>query len=298
MSDNKKYYYLKLKDNFFDSDEIRILENMPNGYKYSNMLLKLNLKSLKFAGALRLNEYIPYNLEMIAALVGHDIDTVRVALKIFSDLKLTETLDNGTIYMLNIESLIGKSTTEADRKKVYRLKIENEKKNLVGGTNVLCLSQDCPPSVDERPLEIRDRDRDRDREKDKERNKAFLSDSAEYRLSIYLWNYIKKNNGQAKEPNLQKWSKTFDLMIRIDKRTVEDIKKTIVFCQQNDFWYKNILSPDKLRKHYEILTVQMQEPKYSNGKAKSEQWGTNGSQYAANNDLDALEKKLLGWDND
>ena len=38
MSDNKKYYYLKLKDNFFDSDEIKILEQMKNGYKYSNKL--------------------------------------------------------------------------------------------------------------------------------------------------------------------------------------------------------------------------------------------------------------------
>ena len=43
MSDNKKYYYLKLKEDFFDSPEIKVLESMPNGYKYSNLLLKLYL---------------------------------------------------------------------------------------------------------------------------------------------------------------------------------------------------------------------------------------------------------------
>lgn len=50
MSNNEKYYYLKLKEDFFDSPEIKILESMPNGYKYSNLLLKLYLKALKFDG--------------------------------------------------------------------------------------------------------------------------------------------------------------------------------------------------------------------------------------------------------
>ena len=48
MADNKKYYYLKLKEDFFESDEAVILESMPDGYIYSNILLKLYLRSLKF----------------------------------------------------------------------------------------------------------------------------------------------------------------------------------------------------------------------------------------------------------
>ena len=50
MSDNKKYYYLKLRDNFFDNDDIAILESMPDGILYSNILLKLYLRSLKNNG--------------------------------------------------------------------------------------------------------------------------------------------------------------------------------------------------------------------------------------------------------
>ena len=46
MSDNKKYYYLKLKEDFFDSPEIKVLESMPNGYKYSNLLYNLILTLL------------------------------------------------------------------------------------------------------------------------------------------------------------------------------------------------------------------------------------------------------------
>ena len=46
MSDNRKYYYLKLKENYFDDDSIVLLESMQDGVLYSNILLKL------YAGAL------------------------------------------------------------------------------------------------------------------------------------------------------------------------------------------------------------------------------------------------------
>ena len=52
MADNRKYYYLKLKEGFFESDEIKILESMKDGYMYSNILLKLYLKSLRNEGRL------------------------------------------------------------------------------------------------------------------------------------------------------------------------------------------------------------------------------------------------------
>ena len=60
MADNKKYYYLKLKENFFDSEEMIILQNMENGYIYSDILLKLYLRSLKNEGRLMFKKLIPY----------------------------------------------------------------------------------------------------------------------------------------------------------------------------------------------------------------------------------------------
>ena len=68
MADNRKYYYLKLKENFFDSDSIVLLEDMKDGILYSNILLKLYLKSLKNGGRLQLDEHIPYTAQMIATL--------------------------------------------------------------------------------------------------------------------------------------------------------------------------------------------------------------------------------------
>ena len=52
MSDNKKYYYIRIKDNFYDTDDIKLLQSMDNGYLYSDILMKLYLKSLKNNGRL------------------------------------------------------------------------------------------------------------------------------------------------------------------------------------------------------------------------------------------------------
>ena len=66
MADNRKYYYLKLKEDFFDTDEMKILESMKDGYLYSNILLKLYLKSLSNSGRLMYRNVIPYTPEILA----------------------------------------------------------------------------------------------------------------------------------------------------------------------------------------------------------------------------------------
>ena len=145
MADNRKYYYLKLKDNFFDGDSIVLLENMQDGILYSNILLKLYLKSLKNGGRLQLDEHIPYTAQIIATLTRHQIGTVERALNIFRQLGLVEELDGGLLYMTDIELMIGQSSTEAERKRAARL--EN-KALLPTRTNGGHLSDICPPEIE------------------------------------------------------------------------------------------------------------------------------------------------------
>lgn len=161
MADNKKYYYMRLKENFFESEELVMLESMPEGMLYSNILIKLYLKSLKNEGRLMFKDTIPYNAQMIATITRHQIGTVEKALNIFRDLELIEVLDNGTIYMNDIELFIGKASTEAERKKRARMTIEAEKKLLIGQTSDKCpnengqMSDKLPPENREQSLETR-----------------------------------------------------------------------------------------------------------------------------------------------
>ena len=59
MSDNRKYYYLKLKENYFDDDSIVLLESMQDGVLSSNILLQLHLKSLKHGRRLQIEKDNP-----------------------------------------------------------------------------------------------------------------------------------------------------------------------------------------------------------------------------------------------
>ena len=153
MSDNKKYYYLRLKDNFFDSDELKILESMKDGYLYSNILLKLYLRSLKNDGKLVVNERIPYNVEMLASVTGHQVGTIKQALSMFKELGLIEVLENGAIYMLDIQNFIGKGSTEADRQRLYDRRISEERKqNKL--TQLRNLEEICKKSTPEIEIEL------------------------------------------------------------------------------------------------------------------------------------------------
>lgn len=128
MSTNKKYFYMRLKEDFFRSPELIAVESTPKGYQYSNILLKLYLLSLRGNGRIMAGT-IPYSPEMIARATGHDAETVDEAIALFTDVGLIEKLDSGAIYMLDIQNFIGESSTEADRIRDYRQRIKEEKEN-------------------------------------------------------------------------------------------------------------------------------------------------------------------------
>lgn len=172
MADNKKYYYLKLKEGFFDSEEMKLLQSMKDGYLYSDILLKLYLLSLRQEGRLMYRDIIPYSSEMISTLTNHQVGTVERAMKALQQLGLVEILDNGAIYMKDIQNFIGQSSTEADRKRLYRAAIDAEKSRISSSnneTNVGQIEDKCPDNVHQtsdistpenrdKRLEIRDKE--------------------------------------------------------------------------------------------------------------------------------------------
>lgn len=127
MADNKQYYYLKLKDSFFDGEEMILLQNMKDGYLYTDILLKLYLRSLKCEGKLMFKNLIPYTPDALAQVTRHQVGTVEKALKVFKEMGLIEILDNGAIYMMDIQNFIGQSSTESDRVRAYRKRVAGEK---------------------------------------------------------------------------------------------------------------------------------------------------------------------------
>ena len=171
MADNKKYYYIKLKEDYFEDETQILLESMPDGYLYSNILLKLYLKSLKNDGKLMCKNGIPYSPQMIATVTRHQVGTVEKALKIFKDLNIIEIVDTGYIYMTDIQNFIGKSSTEADRKRDYRNRVEKEKmsiKHIMGHLSTECPTE-CPLENRDKRLENRDNRKEKIYKKEKKK---------------------------------------------------------------------------------------------------------------------------------
>lgn len=180
MSENKKYYWLKLKETFFDSEEMKILESMENGTIYQNLYLKICLISLKSNGALLFKDMIPYNLDMIATITRTNKDIVRAGLQVFQQLKLITIADNEIIYMTDIQTLIGKSSTESDRVSKYRKTLKDNSNNSIENQEESCnnsvekLQESYASDTPEIERE-KEKDTDKDTDKDTEREKEPLA---------------------------------------------------------------------------------------------------------------------------
>ena len=120
MATGKKYYWLKLKRDFFKRHDIRIIEDMPNGRDYILFYMKLLVESIDHEGHLRFSDTIPYSDQMLSTITNTNIDIVRSAVKIFSELNMMDYLDDGTLYMNQIEDMIGQETDWAQKKRIYR----------------------------------------------------------------------------------------------------------------------------------------------------------------------------------
>lgn len=125
---NERFYWLKLNRGFFKRHDIRIVEEMPNGKEYILFYLKLLCESVDHEGSLRFNDEIPYNEDMLATITNTNVDIVRSAVKVFTELKMMEILSDGTIFMREISNMIGSAANNdnANRQRRFREKQKEE----------------------------------------------------------------------------------------------------------------------------------------------------------------------------
>lgn len=122
MSDqgNKRYYWLKLKRDFFKRHDIRIIESQPNGKDYVLFYLKMLVESIDHEGELRFSDAIPYDENMLSVITNTNVDIVRAAMTMFINLHMIELLDDKTIFMSEVERLTGSETAAAVRVRKHR----------------------------------------------------------------------------------------------------------------------------------------------------------------------------------
>ena len=158
-----RYYWLKLNENFFESDVVEWLEDQENGEKYVLLYLKLCLKSLKTDGVLvrQVGKMtIQHTAESIAKQTQFDIEIVESALALFEQIGLIEKNDKGESYLPEVANMTGsnsasesatKKKTQRQNKKGQNVPEKGDKMSPEKGTK-------CPTEI--KSIEYRDKEKD------------------------------------------------------------------------------------------------------------------------------------------
>lgn len=128
----RRYYWLKLKENFFEDDTIKYIESLKNGEKLCLFYLKLCCKALKDEGHLIRfvgKTFFPYDEKSLAQLTNTDEKTTKDALKLFLEIGLIERLESGELFLTQIKEMIGSETETAERMRKSRQKKILEQRN-------------------------------------------------------------------------------------------------------------------------------------------------------------------------
>ena len=120
MAEAKKYFWLRLKRDFFKRHDIQIIESYPNGKEYVLFYLKLLCESVDHEGNLRFSEDVPYTVEMLASITGTEKSVAEDAFKELVSLKLLEVKEDGTLFLPKVTEMIGFETEWAKKKREYR----------------------------------------------------------------------------------------------------------------------------------------------------------------------------------
>lgn len=161
MGDNKRYYWIKLKTDFFNQETIDFLLSQKNGCEYIVLYQMLCLNTANNNGEMcsKIGEMIvPYNVDKIVRDTKYfDFDTVTIALGLFKQLGLIYEEKDKILKITNFDEMIGSEVSSAKRVRKFRERIK---------------ALQCNNDVTQE-IENRDRDKSIDIDIDKENNNIY-----------------------------------------------------------------------------------------------------------------------------
>ena len=156
-TENKRFYWIKLRENFFQQETIDWLMEQENGSAYIVLYLKMCLLTANTSGELIRtigDMTIPYEPKKISQKTGFDIDTVNVALSLFKHLGLIEETQGGIPVMPEVKNMVGSESESAARVRKYRKK----KKALQSNGDVTKKALQSNEEIRDKRIEYRDKE--------------------------------------------------------------------------------------------------------------------------------------------
>lgn len=166
MAENKRYYWLKLMDDFFDSKRIKKLRKLAGGDTYTIIYLKMQLLSLKKGGYLEYSGLEDEFYKEVALDIDEDEANVQVTTQFLLSCGLLETSDNIEYVLPFVKNNLGSETASTRRSRISR---QNAKKALQCNT----MQQNCNVEIE------KDIDTDKEKEKENTKENSLSTDSKE-----------------------------------------------------------------------------------------------------------------------
>lgn len=168
MANNKKFYWIKLKTDFFNIDEIDFLLSQKNGCEYIVLYQMICLKTANNGGRLctEIGEMIiPFDIDKIVRETKYfDFDTVAVALELFKKLGLVYEQEDNILKVTAINEMVGSETASAQRVRKHR---ENKALQCNNDETTKMLHCNIEKENREKSIDIENIDIDKENKKDK-----------------------------------------------------------------------------------------------------------------------------------
>lgn len=170
MAEERRYYWLRLYDDFFGSFRIKKLRRMAGGDTYVIIYLKMQLKAMKTDGVLQYRGLGTDFVDELAIDIDEEPDDVRVTLMYLLSCGLAETNDQKTFFFPYSVANTGSETSSTQRVREFRAR----QKALQCNEDVTQVKRSCNVEIEK---EIDTRDRAIDREEKEKNNPIYLSES-------------------------------------------------------------------------------------------------------------------------
>lgn len=136
---DKRYYWLKLKEDFFTDIRMRRLRKISAGGTYTIIYLKLLLLSLRDEGKLYFEKVDETFIKELALVIDEVEDDIALTLQYLERVGLLEVVTEDEYFLTELPNLIGTETDWAAKKRRYR----EQRKVLIDRT----MSSSCLPDV-------------------------------------------------------------------------------------------------------------------------------------------------------
>ncbi len=140
----KRYYWLRLHDDFFSSRRIRKLRRMEDGDKLCVIYLKMQLAAMKKDGWLDCSDPEDPPEEVLADDIGEESDAVRTALKFLLKNNLAECEDGSRYFFPYAVENTGSESASTQRVREYRKRQETKRNAEETSLALQCNANETP----------------------------------------------------------------------------------------------------------------------------------------------------------